>query len=394
VIGRLALVAGLLISLAAAPARAQGEPMPPRARTVVRGAEFVTGIAFTTDGRMVFNERAGRVRIMQDGVVRDEPIATIETTTDGERGLLGIAVPPGDPAAYVFATAPDGATNRVVRVPLDLSRPEVVIESLPGNINHIGGGLAFLADGTLLVSQGDLGDSGRAQDPDALGGKIYRFTASGAVPPDNPYGDTPSFAIGLRNPYGITVDPVSGDAFVTENGPESNDEINRIVAGGNYGWPQVSGGAPASGFEGAGDYRPPLIAYPEIVVPTGIAVADPSSARRPYAGDLFFGTFGEGAVHRVVLDEDGAVESDEIFVDVGEPVVAVAWGPDGLYFSTEDEIRVVPIARGASPGPPAEAGEEGEGPIRNPVVFAIFTAVAVAVLALSRRKAARAARPR
>jgi glucose/arabinose dehydrogenase len=398
---RRVLVATLAVTIfVSAPAAAQ--PTPPEVRTVVQGSEFVTGIAFTSDGRMVFNERPGRVRIIQDGVLRDEPIAKIETTTDGEAGLLGIAAPEdtkADPGVYVFATAPDGASNRVLRVPLDLADPEVVVEGLPAGLYHNGGGLAFAGDGSLLVSNGEQHESSRAQDPDALGGKVYRFTPTGDVPEDNPFGPSPAYAIGLRNPYGLAVDPVSKEAFATENGPESDDEVNLVVAGGNYGWPEISGPAGDGASDGlAGTYEDPLLNYPDIIVPTGIAFADPREARSPWRGNLFFAAFGQEVIHRVVLDESRTqVVSDEVFVDVGEPIIALAWGPQGLYFSTPEAINVVPIARGAGPPDPViRVGSPDEGPLggRNPVVLVVFTAIVVFVFYRTRRRFADAEHPR
>ena len=320
------------------------------ASTVVE-LEFPAGIAFDSSGTMYVSERAGRIRVVKNGRLRSGPLATIPTTTTGESGLLGLAVAPDDSAVYAFATAPDGVTNLVYRVPLPRGRPEVVVDGLPASGYHNGGGVAFAPDGSLLVTNGEQHDSERAQEPGELGGKVYRYTPNGEVPSDNPFGDSPSLAIGLRNPFGIAVDPVSGNPFVTENGPSSHDEVNRIVAGGNYGWPLVSGpGEAPDGIDGT--YHDPVLDYPEIIVPTGIAFAPPGETRPAYGGDLFFGTFGTGSIHRVRLDRSRInALSDDIFLDVGEPVIAMAWGPRGLYFSTPGAVRVVPIAAPTSPSP-------------------------------------------
>ena len=301
-------------------------------RTVVDGLEFPTAIGFLPDGRMVVNERPGRVRVVRDGRLETRPLATIPTTTSGERGLLGLAVAPDGASVYVFATAPDGESNRVLRVPLGGGAPAVVVDGLPGGVYHDGGGVAFDGMGRLLVSNGEVHDRGLAQDPNALGGKIYRLTAEGRPAPGAPFGRSPALAIGLRNPFAIAVDPVSGAIFATENGPTGHDELNRVDPGMNYGWPLVAG--LASGRSVPPSYRDPLIDYPRTVVPTGIAFSP--------AGELFFGTYAEGTIHRVRLDAARQrVVSDEVLHDAEEPVVAVAWGPDGLYFSTPDAVRVI-----------------------------------------------------
>ncbi len=317
------------------PARAQD------VETIIDGVDFVTGIAFSPDGEtMYFNEREGRVYAVTGR--RPRLVATIPTTTAGETGLLGIAVHPRHGDLYVFATDPGGASNNVLR--LDRGEPEVVVSGLPASVYHNGGGVAFDRQGNLLVSNGEIHDSSAAQDPDQLGGKIYRFTPSGSAARGNPFGD--AIALGLRNPYGLTVDPMTGDAFVTDNGPSSHDEVNRVRVGGNYGWPDVLGFSDGTTPTGPGKYFDPISVQEEIVVPTGIAVADPSTARDDVAGDVFYGTFGEQTVRRVRLDDTRSrAVSDRVFIRESEGVVALAWGPEGLYYSTTSAIKLVRLAR-------------------------------------------------
>jgi glucose/arabinose dehydrogenase len=360
-----------------------------RVETVVE-LDFPAGIAFDSDGAMYVSERAGRIVAVERGSRRVDLVARIPTVTSGETGLLGLAVAPDDSSLYAFATAPDAESNRVYRIPLPDGPPEIVIDGLPASGYHNGGGVAFAPDGTLLVTNGEQHDSDRAQQPGELGGKVYRYTSEGEVPGDNPFGASPAYAIGLRNPFGIAVDPVSGNAFVTENGPDSHDEVNRIEPGGNYGWPLLSGpGDPPNGLEGR--YHDPLLDYPGIIVPTGIAFAPPDRARSRYRGDLFFGAFGEGTIHRVRLEAGREqATSDVVMVEVGEPVIALAWGPRGLYFSTPGAIRVVPIAAPPRPTPtesvtpppatttpsPSPAGEDRPGGLGALLVVALLGGLA------------------
>ena len=362
------LVAAIVLLLVASPARAQ------QLVTVVPEAEFPAGIAFSSEGsRMYYSERTGEIRVVENGKQDDDPITEIPTTTAGETGLLGIAVSPDDRWIYAFATDPGGATNRVYRAPATGGDAEVIVSDLPANVYHNGGGVAFDADGMLLVSNGETHDSSRSQDPDALGGKLYRFTPDGDPAPQNPFG--PSIAIGLRNPFGLTVDPVSGAAFVTDNGPEQEDEVNRVDMGGNYGWPETVGPAPeAFTPSGPGTYHDPVWHHADIVVPTGIAVADPENAAEDVAGDVFFGTFGEQTIRRIELNDarDAAV-SDEVYLDVGEPVVALEWGPGGLYFSTPTAIKMIPLASDGGV-PPIQPGGTRD--------FAPFVIGSIVVIAL------------
>ena len=318
-------------------------------KTVAGGLQFPAGIAFDSTGTMFVTEREGRILAFDDGDPR--VVASIQTTTSGEAGLLGIAVSPDDRFVYAFATAPDGASNRIYRVRTSGGDVEIVVDGMTASSYHNGGGVAFGPDGMLYVSNGEGHNTSRSQDPDELGGKIYRLTPDGKIPDDNPFGGSRAYAIGLRNPFALTIDPVSGAPFVTENGPESHDEVNRIDAGGNYGWPITSGPATeANDTSGlTGKYHDPLLDYPEIIVPTGIAFADPASARPEVAGDLFFATFGDQTIHRVRLnDARNRAVQDEVWFRSSEPVIALAWGPRGLYYSTPGSVKVFTLAqRGA-----------------------------------------------
>lgn len=321
-------------------------------------------MAFLSDGTMLVNERAGRIRVVRGGRTRPRPLAEIPTRTAGETGLLGMAVAPDESAVFVFATDPDGGGNSIWRVPLDEpGASEKVIEGLPASTYHNGGGVAFGRDGMLLVANGEQHSQEKAQDPDVLGGKVYRFTPAGRVPDDNPFGDSPALAIGLRNPFGLSVDPVTGAPWVTENGPQDWDEVNRIEPGGNYGWPRVRGPADPSGLQG--EYHDPVLAYQEIIVPTGIAFAD-NNARRAYRGDLFFATFGEASIHRVRLNKARSqAVSDDIIVS-GETVVGLAWGPRGLYYSTPEAVKLLPLARRGGEEEPSPIETEESSPTSQP----------------------------
>ena len=335
----------------------------PESRLVAEGLEFPSGMVFLPDGTLLINDRPGFVRVFREGALEPEPLAEIPTTLNGETGLLGIAIPPDveeDEAAYVFATAPDGGSNVIWRVPLDGGDIEPVIQGLPAAVYHNGGGVAFDEDGMLLVSNGEQHDTDRAQDPEVLGGKVYRFTRAGEIPKDNPFSETSAaLSIGHRNPYGLAIDPLTGAPWVTENGPEFYDEINRIVPGANYGWPGVVGPEAADVNEQSVEeldlrqpYLEPVLSYEDVIVPTGLTFATAGAPPLVRKGDLFFGAYSEGAVHHVRLD---AAREESIFdeaIPVEGDVVAVAWGPDGLYYSAGSEVRMFPFATGAaSPSP-------------------------------------------
>lgn len=379
----LAFAAAVFLAATVAPLAAQ-EPLEPV--VVVDGLEFPSGLAFLADGSLVVNERGGVVNLVREGQI--EKIAEIPTTTDGETGLLGAAVNSDDPEAiFVFATESDGGSNSIWRVDPEGGQPQRVIEDLPAAVYHNGGGVAFGDDRMLYVSNGEQHDDGRAQDPQALGGKVYRFTPTGEVPDDNPFSGSPAFAIGLRNPFGLAIDPLSGAPWVTENGPSSYDEVNRIVAGANLGWPDISGPAADGQASGLQDYQDPVLAYEDIIVPTGIAFAG-STGGGVSEGDLFFASYAEGAIHHVTLDESRSEAlSDEILLDAGEPLIALAWGPGGLYFSTTSAVKMLPLGAPGEPDitdsvTPLDASGRGSPPADDGPPTALFLSAALALLAL------------
>ncbi|MGI8407380.1 MAG: PQQ-dependent sugar dehydrogenase [Actinomycetota bacterium] len=349
-------------------------PEWPESQLVAEGFEFPTGMAFLPDGTLLVNDRPGSVRVIGNGRLDPEPLAEIPTAITGETGLLGIAVPPDvdeDAAAYAFATAPDGNTNIIWRVPLDGSDIEPIVQGLPAAGYHNGGGVAFDEDGMLLISNGEQHDGDRAQDPEVLGGKVYRFNPDGSIPTDNPFSATSAaLSIGLRNPYGLAIDPLSGAPWVTENGPESYDEINRIVPGTNYGWPQISGPEDVNELDAAElglrpPYLDPVLAYEQVIVPTGITFATRDAPPLVEKGDLFFGSYAEAAIHHVRLDDDRTSAATDSVIPVEGPVVAIGWGPEGLYYSADDEVRMFPFAGGEEASPDASQSEKAPSPIES-----------------------------
>lgn len=341
----------LIVSLAAlGPAGTAVAAKPVYRIERLQRLDFPTGLGFTPSGTTLFvNERSGRVRIIRDGVLRKEPFARVETTTSGEGGLLGLAVDPrfddGQPWVYVFYTLPDGSADRVERLRWAddrVARREVLMARLPsGSSYHHGGILAFGPDGMLYVTNGEAHDQQRAQDPKVLGGKIYRIKPDGSIPSDNPFGASPTWSYGHRNPFGLAFDPATGSLWESENGPENHDEVNLIKRGANYGWPIVRGDTRRAGFV------PAAVDYEEIVVPTGLAFA-PTSFAEPA---IFLGTLGDASIRELTL----SARRDEVTRDrviARASPIAMTSGSDGIYITTPERLlrlRATNLASSASP---------------------------------------------
>lgn len=352
----LALVAVTLTAagLLAPPAPAQ----EPRFQTFADGLDFVTNMAFARDGRLFFTEKGGQVRIIENGRVRSRPFAAVPVTATAEAGLLGIALHPRFPDApwvYLYSSGEDGR-NRLLRIRADGnrgSRPRTVLDLLPVNAYHNGGDIAFGPDGRLYIIVGESHDQDRAQNPDDVGGKVLRLNDDGTVPRDNPFGsDNPVFSMGHRNSFGLCFDPRTGNLWETENGPESNDEINLIRPGGHYGWPQLmgSGGAP--------EFIDPEIVFPQVIVPTGCAFYPHAHLGKRARGTLFFGDF-QGTLHQARLRPNRAgVLRDREYASGLPGITDVQVGPDErLYVSTAESIVRLPRRIPKQEEPPEEEPE-------------------------------------
>jgi quinoprotein glucose dehydrogenase len=315
----------LLITLALLPAPARAQE---RFEVAAEGFGFAVNVAFAPDGTMyVADKDRGEIRIARDGQILDRPFATLPVlVTVNETGLLGVAlhpVFPDEPWVYAYFTGTD-ERNHLVRVRAEGDRGtdvEPLLDLLPATAGwHNGGDIAFGPDGMLYVSVGDAHDSGLAQDPDGLGGRILRLEPDGSVPVDNPFGSSnPTYALGIRNSFGLCFDPVTGELWETENGPEEWDEINLIRPGANYGWPLHLGPG------GEPEFEPPVLAYARPIVLTGCA-GTPGNA------GLFFGEGYTGNLHRMQIPGSDAVDAsphDEIAARFEGGITDVAATPDG-----------------------------------------------------------------
>jgi len=327
--------------------------LPPRS-TSFRTEQFLGGLetpvtlAFAPDRRLFFNELStGRVRIVQNGQLLPQPFVELTVVIGGERGLLGLALHPlfaTNHFVYVLYTDPAGV-HRVLRF-TEVSgvgtNPTVIVDNLPSTPNHNGGNIGFGPDGRLYITVGDHGDPADSQDPNSPSGKILRYNDDGSIPGDNPFGaGNPAFNLGLRNSFDFTFHPSTGAIYASENGPDCDDEINRIVAGANYGWrPNYPCGDTDPAFVA------PLVRFTPTIAPTGITFYT-SGVLPSFQGSLLMVDFNQGRVRRFMVNESnqGQITQSTVVVDGGfGPLFDIVQGPDGfLYFSSGNAIlRIVP----------------------------------------------------
>lgn len=356
------------------PERAESLSLPDgfTAEVFVTGLDLPTTIAFPLDGsdRLFVNElQTGRIRIVEDGELRDEPFAELETNVgggfpvDGENGLIGLAFDPHyETNGYVYVTyarrtAEDhhaaatkhegkdveawGAVARFTDVGNRGEDFTILLDSIPGKPGHQVQNLTFGPDGKLYVSVGDAYDESAAQEASSLVGKVLRMNPDGTIPADNPLPDAYTYALGLRNGFDLAFD-AGGDLYITDNGPDKSDELNRVVAGGDFGWPRVQGDRDDP------DTIDPLHEWYDVVSPAGMLFYDGDQFPAAYRGAMFLVLFGKTASPgpsdrskrvRVVrdLDAEGGPSFEDFAVyemeGAGNPI-DVAQGPDGsLYLS-------------------------------------------------------------
>lgn len=320
-----------------------------KVETVVGNLEVPWSIVWAPDGRMIFSERPGRVRVSENGKLRPQPLYTVpDVESRGEAGLMGLAIHPkfsSNQFLYLaYAYPGDGLQVRVVRfreTPNGLTDRKVIIENLPAAPAHAGCRLRFGPDGKLYITVGDATDRELAQQLNSLAGKILRLNDDGTVPSDNPFVGRKDarpeiFAYGSRNAQGIDFQPGTNLLFETEHGPSGfdgpggGDEVNIIERGKNYGWPVIHHRETRAGMEA------PLLEYTPACAPAS-GMFYRGSQFPQFKNNFFFGCLRGARIIRVNLDGRRVVSEENLLSGTYGRIRDIAEGPDGMiYFSTSN----------------------------------------------------------
>jgi glucose/arabinose dehydrogenase len=335
-------------------------------------------MAWLPNGDMLVTERAGRLRIIRNGVLDPEPITGVpRIQASGTAGLLDIALHPkfaenslvylayntSKPAAQAGQTAQTAQTGRgganpsvhstaVARGRLEgkaLVDVKEIFVAEPWSPNSGGDAsrLAFAPDGKLFMSSSHHREEKGPQDPMSDIGKILRLNDDGTIPKDNPFagkeGYRPEiYSIGHRTVLGLAFHPTTGALWETENGPQGGDEVNIIQPGKNYGWPLVTYGHDYDGTPLHERPVPPGMVLPTLfwvpsITTTGMAFY--SGDKFPgWRGNLFVGSMtvgripGTGHVQRIAFNQRGEQLRESLLVDLHQRIRDVRQGPDGLIY--------------------------------------------------------------
>lgn len=362
-LGNLTRLAAALVALAiVAPAGAQPLDTTSSVRSsagllrveTLAALEFPWGMDELPDGRLLVTEKPGRL-VIWDGRATSAPIRGLpEVEYEGQGGLLDVAAHPGfadngwvylyyveaaarqpaDPSVeadprlgpYVDTTDTVLKGGVVLRGRLEGDRlvdTAVLWRQTPYvvGLGHYGGRLRFAPDGTLVVTSGERQSFDPAQDPASNLGKVIRLRDDGSVPDDNPFAaqGPPRDAVyssGHRNPLGAAYRPGTDELWVVEMGPLHGDELNRIEAGGDYGWPAVSNGEHYNRVEiphhetDTARYARPDFYWRPAISPAGLAFY--RGAMFPeWEGDALIGGLSSRSLTRVDFDDAGEIQGDE-----------------------------------------------------------------------------------
>jgi glucose/arabinose dehydrogenase len=326
-------------------------------------------MVFLSESRILVSERGGDLRLIEDGVLRDQPVGgTPAAYVRAQGGLQDLVLHPRfEENGWIYLSLAHGNARanatRVVRGRLSRSQwtdEEVIFTASPVKDTpvHYGARMAFLPDMSLLISIGDgFNFREQAQWPDSHLGKIVRVGDDGQVPSDNPLLDQPDalpeiFTMGHRNVQGLVVDPLSGDIWAHEHGPRGGDELNRLSPGSNYGWPVATHGVDYSGasispYTSRPGMVDPVLVWTPSIAPAGMTQVS-GDLFSDWEGDLLVTSLAERSLRRIEIEGGQVVDQHMVPIDMNRRLRDVEIGPDGAIYLLTDEpdgalLRITPV---------------------------------------------------
>ena len=319
--------------------------------------EHPWGLAFLPNGAMLITERPGRLRYFYNGELSPRFVKGLPPIHSvGQGGLLDIVLDPQFLVnrfiyfSYVRGTSGGMATS-VARARLDdmtLSGLEVIFNAYPmtRKRHHFGSRLLFGLDGTLLITLGDRGERSWAQDRMVHPGSVVRVLPTGGIPYDNPFvrgsqDGRALFSYGHRNPQGLAMNPSTREMWIHEHGPRGGDELNRLNAGVNYGWPVISYGREywSSARVGEGTHKAglaqPFHYWVPSIAPSGMAFYS-GKLFSSWKDNLFIGSLKFKTLVRLELGRDRVLHEERLLQGKYGRIRDVREGPDGAIYLLTD----------------------------------------------------------
>jgi glucose/arabinose dehydrogenase len=329
------------------------------------------GITVLPDGRFLITEKAGTIRIATTSGQVGAPIAGIpKVDPAGQGGLLGIRVDPAfatNRMVYWVFSEPlsDGNLTAVAKGKLSADKKTiegatVIYRATPSykGDKHYGGRIVFDKSGNLMVSTGERSDlvtRPQAQDIKSGLGKVLRITTDGKPVPGNPLATNANarpeiYSYGHRNVQGLAFHPQTGDLWEVEFGPRGGDELNRIEAGKNYGWPTITYGIEYSGDK-VGDaiqqkegMEQPVYYWDPVVSPSGITFYT-SDSLPEWKNNLFISSLSGQHIVRLVIENNKVTGEERLLGSEGQRFRDITQGNDGALYAVTDQGKLYRIAK-------------------------------------------------
>lgn len=344
---------------------------PYEATVLSRDLKRPWGLAALPDGRFLLTEKEGNMRMATTAGVLGKPITGLpKVNSSGQGGLLGLAI---DPAFaqnrmvyWSFSEAtPEGnltaiAKGRLSADETQIENAAVIYRATPAHNSslHYGGRILFDKTGNLIISTGersDLETRPLAQSLQAALGKTIRITTDGSPAPGNPFLSRPGarpeiYSYGHRNVQGLALHPETGDLWEGEFGPKGGDEINRIEAGKNYGWPTITYGLEYSGSKvGEGitqrqGLEQPVYYWDPVISPSGMTFYS-GKGMTEWKHNLFIGGLSSTHIARLVITNNKVTGEERLLANEGQRFRDVAEGTDGALYAVTDEGRLYRIGK-------------------------------------------------
>jgi aldose sugar dehydrogenase len=323
-------------------------------KVVISGMDRPWAVVSGPDGNIWITEkRSGNIYVYNSKFEKLEKIKGPENMSPYvEGGLMDLAFHPNfknNQFLYLTYSVRNGNKYRIQVARFkymkgSLNDQKVIIEGAEGEAgNHFGSRLLFDRKVFLYATFGERIEKEKAQDMTVLHGKIVRLNDDGSIPKDNPFAKSPIYSLGHRNPQGLALHPISGKMYDSEHGPSSfdappgGDEINEIIAGANYGWPQYHHRENGPGMTA------PLLEYTPAIAPSG-AIFYTGGAIPEWKNDFFVACLRGQQLLRVRFDQKGrAADTEVLLKDKYGRLRDVETSPDGSLLVLAEDGRLIQL---------------------------------------------------
>jgi aldose sugar dehydrogenase len=318
----------------------------------VAGLEVPWDIDAGVEGTLWYTQQKGTIHRMDLKAGKEIQVFEVpDLIAKKSYGLLGMAVHPKETYVflhYTFAISGSGQeesiSSRLVRYRYrdgGLEDKLILMDSLPGATYHNGSRILISPDDYIYFSLGDVGRTNLTQDPEFAGGKVFRLKLDGTIPEDNPIPNNPVWALGFRNTQGLAMNYM-GQLYGTDHGPINDDEVNLIMKGGNYGWPDVQGFCDTEAekkYCSTNYVNEPLIAYTPTIATGGLAYYGENEVTE-LQNTLLMASMKGRSIRLLSLDESGQhITKERIFLQQAFGRIRdISVAPSGeIFFSTSNK---------------------------------------------------------